>query len=349
MVAPCAGNGRWSGAWLFMCLALGGARCSRTGVLRPYSLVFVCLALGLAASISAGGDAMAQSFFEKLFGLGDSRPPQSAASPVTRAGGLRPALERDVINRHEPRPSRAASAESGDVVQTMCVRTCDGYYWPVRYPATRADFSKDANVCSSTCGAEAKLYYRAGPGAEPEEMKDAGGNSYGASKTAFAYRKGLVKGCSCRSMPWSEAERARHEGYALAEAEKAIRLAQVEADRVAAVAAAVEKAETDRKQEQLVAAMLEAEEKRDQRGFEPGPAEAAAIAAFSPVEGGTAPVAETLPKAKRAALRDRRRSRHVTMEPVPVQRARLPRGYAAAGVRPVAPKYAATASKAWWQ
>ncbi len=326
---------------------VGGAQCSRTGVLRPYPLVFVCVALGFVASISAGGDAMAQSFFEKLFGLGDSRPQQ----PAPRVIGMRPAIERDAINlrERESRPSRAVPAESGDVVQTMCVRTCDGYYWPVRYPATRADFSKDASVCVSTCGAEAKLYTRSGPGAEPEEMRDADGNSYGASKTAFAYRKGLLKGCSCRSMPWSEAERARHEGYALAEAEKAIRLAQAEADRVAEVAAAAEKAETDKKHEQLVAAMLEAEAKPDQHGFEPGPAEAAAIAAFAPVEGETAPVAAALPKSKRAAVKERRRPRHVNVEQVPVQRARLPRGYAAAGVRPVAPEYAATSSKAWWQ
>jgi hypothetical protein len=302
-------------------------------------------------SIAVGGDAAGQSFFEKLFGLGDSRPQQPAVNSTLRVIGVRPANERDAMDRrdHEPRSSRAVPAGSGDMVQTMCVRTCDGYYWPVRYPATRADFSRDANVCTSTCGAEAKLYYRSGPGAEPEEMKDAEGNSYGASKTAFAYRKGLMKGCSCRSMPWSESERARHEGYALAEAERALRVAQVEAERIAAVAAAAEKVEAAKKHEALVAAVLEAETKSDERGVEPGPAEAAAIAAFRPVEGGAAPVAEVLPKAKRAGVKDRRRTRHVSVEAASVQRQRLPRGYAAAGVRPVAPKYAATSSKAWWQ
>ncbi len=328
---------------------VGSAWVPRMGVLRQFLLVWVCVALGLAVSVAAGGDAMAQSFFEKLFGLGDSRPPQSAASSMPRTIPFRPLAERDFNNRRELRPSPATATVSGDVVQTMCVRTCDGYYWPVRYPATRADFNKDGNICASTCGAEAKLYSRSGPGTEPEEMKDAAGNSYGATKTAFAYRRGLVKGCSCRSMPWSEAERARHEGYALAEAEKALRIAEAEADRVAAVAAAVEMVETNKKHEQLVGAMLEAEAKPNQRGFEPGPAEAAAIAAFASDEAGTVAMAETVPKAKRASVKDRRKSRHVSVEPTSVGRARLPRGYAAAGVRPVTPKFAATASKAWWQ
>lgn len=321
----------------------------RTGVLHQFLRVCAFIALGLVASIAVGGDAAAQSFFEKLFGLGDNRPQQPGVNSTGRVIAARPAIERDAIDRrdHEPRIARGVPAGSGDVVQTMCVRTCDGYYWPVRYPATRADFSKDANVCNSTCGAEAKLYYRSGPGAEPEEMKDAEGNSYGASKTAFAYRKGLMKGCSCRSMPWSEAERARHEGYALAEAERALRLAQAGAERDAAVAAA-ETVEAGKAHERLVTAALDTETSHNERGVEPGPAEAAAIAAFAPDEGGIAPVAEALPKAKRAAGKDRRKTRQVRMQSDAIQRARLPRGYAAAGVRVVAPRYAATASKAWW-
>ncbi|MEQ1697374.1 MAG: DUF2865 domain-containing protein [Hyphomicrobiaceae bacterium] len=317
--------------------------------MRQLLIVCALAVSGLAASIAAGGDAMAQSFFEKLFGLGDSLPRQPTVKLAPRVNWQKPAIERDVIDRREQRPLSGIAVDSGDVVQTMCVRTCDGYYWPVRYPATAADFGKDANVCASTCGAEAKLFTRSGPGAEPEEMKDAQGISYGTTKTAFAYRKGLVKGCSCRSMPWSEAERARHEGYALADAERALRVANAEAEREAAIAAAAEKAATSKKHAQLVAAIEEAEAKREQRGFKPGPAEAAAIAAFAAVEGGAMQVVEVAPKAKRLAAKERRRTRKVRVEPVHVQRVRLPRGYAAAGVRIVAPKYAATASKAWWQ
>lgn len=323
-------------------------RCAHV-VLRQITLAGVCVGMGLVVLAAPGGDAVAQSFFEKLFGLGDSRPTQPALSSAPRMSVSRPFVDRDFDRQtREIRPSRVSS-ETGDVVQTMCVRSCDGYYWPVRYPATHADFNKDANVCSSTCGAEAKLYFRSGPGAAPEDMKDVAGNSYVATKTAFAYRKGLVKGCSCRSMPWSEVERARHEGYALAEAEKALRVAEAEAQRVAAAAIAVEKAASAKRHEQLAAVVMEADAQRDTRGFEPGPAEAAAIAGFSAVKGDAVTAVDVVAKSKRSAARERRRARHVSVEPVSVQRARLPRSYVGSGARPAAPRYAASAPKAWWQ
>ena len=319
----------------------------RTVVLRQILLVSACVAVGLAALISAGSDVMAQSLFETLFGLGESRPLPATPSAAVRATSW-PTVARERRAR-EPRSLGVVSAESGSVVQTMCVRSCDGYYWPVRYPAKRDDLSGDAKVCASTCGAEAKLYYRAGPGTEPEEMKDADGNSYGGTKTAFAYRKGLTKGCSCRSMPWSEAERARHEGYALAEAEKAIRIAQVEDERVAAVQAAVEKAESDKRHGQLVVAISQAEATRDFHDYAPGPAEAAAIAGFSTIRGDAGGLTEPLPRTTRTSSMDRRRNAYANVGLAPVRRTRLPRGYANSGVRPVAPKYAATGSyKLWW-
>ena len=42
---------------------------------------------------------------------------------------------------------------------------------------------------------------------------DVSGLTYKDLKTAFLYRKKLVKGCSCRPAPWAPEERARHKMY----------------------------------------------------------------------------------------------------------------------------------------
>lgn len=193
------------------------------------------VALWLTVVGAGATAAAAQSFFEQLLGLGSQQAPVQqlgsngavlygpTAAKRSESDGLR-------SNRREETPDAAGNA------QTMCVRTCDGYYWPLHYPVSKRDFASEANLCQATCGAQARLYVRPGPGTDAEEMKDLDGNSYGASPNAFAYRKGLVNGCACRPMPWSDGERARHEGYALAEAEKGIRSAQVETERVKAAA-----------------------------------------------------------------------------------------------------------------
>jgi Protein of unknown function (DUF2865) len=194
--------------------------------------------------LGSPADASAQSFFEFVFGRAQ-RVPVIAAPPLRLGqpgGGVQPTVgivPNDRFSEPEPGWSRSRSrnerdaGDDGRSYQTMCVRTCDGYYWPVTYPARSSDFKRDASVCQATCGAETRLYTRAGPGSEVEEMRDSDGRSYGSSETAFAYRRGLKNGCSCKPMPWSDGEQARHESYALAAAERVLRIAQVEAERVA--------------------------------------------------------------------------------------------------------------------
>jgi len=48
-------------------------------------------------------------------------------------------------------------------------------------------------------------------------MVDLTGRRYDQLDRAFVYRKKLIDGCACRPMPWTAAERARHNRYAYAE------------------------------------------------------------------------------------------------------------------------------------
>ncbi|MBX9924830.1 MAG: DUF2865 domain-containing protein [Hyphomicrobiaceae bacterium] len=208
----------------------------------------VILAAFVAASAPAfSGSAHSQSFFEQLFG-GGSQPvyrPPSVAAPTQRLGvpesvqrnaAITRTEQDDAVSRRTPTPADDDGPadkrwSGGQSRQTMCVRTCDGYYWPVRYPARRKDLADDEAACRASCGTETKLYTRPDPGAPVEEMKDQNGRLYADSPTAFVYRKRLVDGCACKPMPWSDSEVARHERYALIEEERRIRVA--EADRLA--------------------------------------------------------------------------------------------------------------------
>jgi Protein of unknown function (DUF2865) len=91
----------------------------------------------------------------------------------------------------------------GGTVRTLCVRTCDGFYFPVSFSTTKDRFSKDAATCESMCpGAETKLYYHSIPDEEPEQMVDMTGARYMSTPTAFQYRVNGARstpGCTCQA------------------------------------------------------------------------------------------------------------------------------------------------------
>ena len=83
--------------------------------------------------------------------------------------------------------------------RTLCVRLCDGYYFPVSFSTLPNHFERDAQVCQSHCAAKAELYYHQNPGGAVEQMVSFGTQqSYTSLKTAFRYRKEFVHGCACK-------------------------------------------------------------------------------------------------------------------------------------------------------
>ena len=83
--------------------------------------------------------------------------------------------------------------------RTLCVRLCDGYYFPVSFSTLPNHFQRDADVCQSRCAAPASLYYHENPGAGVEQMVSFSTKEpYTSLKEAFLYRKKYVDGCSCK-------------------------------------------------------------------------------------------------------------------------------------------------------
>lgn len=113
------------------------------------------------------------------------------------------------------------SAAAGGKFRTLCVRLCDGYYYPISASASRSSFMSDQMRCNAACGAEARLFCVSAKNPDMNEAVDMSGRPYSGLSNAFRYRKSLVQGCQCRPEPWSEAEMARHRRYAEAEATRA--------------------------------------------------------------------------------------------------------------------------------
>ncbi len=108
--------------------------------------------------------------------------------------------------------------------QTMCVRTCDGFYFPLRQNAVPQNFARDAEACTAGCGAAGRLFYFPVSGGGPETMVDLDGHKYADDPNAFAFRKAISPQCSCKPAPWSAAAAAQHERYASDTAERRLKL-----------------------------------------------------------------------------------------------------------------------------
>ncbi len=107
----------------------------------------------------------------------------------------------------------------------MCVRMCDGYYWPLNQTASRGNFHREAKLCQASCSSEAKLFYHANSSPDVDGMVDLSGRAYARLPNAFKYRKALVGGCQCKSAPWTEVELDRHRHYAALDAKAAAKTA----------------------------------------------------------------------------------------------------------------------------
>ncbi len=84
--------------------------------------------------------------------------------------------------------------------RTLCVRKCDGYYFPISFSTVPARFSADEQTCQSMCpGSNVDLYIYRNPGEDVSQMVSLAGEPYSALPTAFRYRKEYDAACTCRA------------------------------------------------------------------------------------------------------------------------------------------------------
>ena len=83
-----------------------------------------------------------------------------------------------------------------ETLRTVCVRVCDGYYWPVSFSTVEDYLGDDAALCRRQGnGADVDLYYYRNPGQDAEQMINLQGQRYADLENAFRYRQEFVAEC----------------------------------------------------------------------------------------------------------------------------------------------------------
>ena len=122
---------------------------------------------------------------------------------------------RDVREEREEAWGRAREyGRERGTYRTVCVRLCDGYFFPISFSTTPDRFAADEAACNSRCSSGARLYVYPNPGGEPEDMRDVRGQPYTALKNAFLFRTNYVEACTCKPHPWEREALDRHRLYA---------------------------------------------------------------------------------------------------------------------------------------
>lgn len=129
----------------------------------------------------------------------------AVASSQPRSGGLFDSLfgPKSVFT-----PDNQPGFAANGTYRTICVRTCDGYYYPISYAASPARFAEDEKACKQSCPAsEVSLYMYRNPGETVDQAVSITGAPYTALPTAFRYRQTVDPNCSCRHQgeSWSQA------------------------------------------------------------------------------------------------------------------------------------------------
>jgi hypothetical protein len=104
----------------------------------------------------------------------------------------------------------APDAPLAGTYRTLCVRTCDGYYFPVSYSTVPGRFAEDEQACHRMCPAtDVALYTHRNPGEDVGRAVSTSGRSYSELPTAFSYRKQYNAACTCRApgQSWADALR----------------------------------------------------------------------------------------------------------------------------------------------
>lgn len=100
------------------------------------------------------------------------------------------------------------NAPQSGTYRTVCVRSCDGAYFPISFATVPSRFADDERTCKNLCpNAQATLYTYHNPGEDISQAVSINGQPYSQSPNAFRFRTQYDKTCSCRApgQSWADA------------------------------------------------------------------------------------------------------------------------------------------------
>ncbi len=128
-------------------------------------------------------------------------------APKRRGGGLF-GIFGGSEEEEEPMPQTPIyrSIDPNGRYRSVCVRLCDGFFYPLHYSTYGSMLAQDAQACQSNCAAPAELYVYHNPGQEIEQAVSLNGSAYMDLPVALRFRKEYVRGCSCKQSEYNPTE-----------------------------------------------------------------------------------------------------------------------------------------------
>jgi len=114
-------------------------------------------------------------------------------------------------NNNAPGAPPADLGPQSGTYRTVCVRSCDGGYFPISFATVPARFPDDDKTCRALCpAAEATLYAYRNPGEDMNQAVSISGQPYSSSPNAFRFRQEFNPSCSCKAagQTWADALKA---------------------------------------------------------------------------------------------------------------------------------------------
>lgn len=199
--------------------------------------------------------------------------PQYANAAQSQGGNFLSNLFGGGNNPNSPQgvPPSDLGPQSG-TYRTVCVRICDGAYFPISFATVPARFPDDEKTCKALCpAAEAVLYAHRNPGEDMSSAVSISGQPYTALPTAFKFRSEFNPSCSCKAagQSWADALKSADDKAAV----------EQQGDIIV-----TEESAKKMQQRQLT----KGTPANGKKGAAPAPATAAAPAATPPADAGTA-------------------------------------------------------------
>ena len=104
-------------------------------------------------------------------------------------------------------PGGDVGPQSG-TYRTVCVRTCDGAYFPISFATVPGRFQDDEKSCKALCpAADATLFSYRNPGEDINSAVSINGQPYTSMPNAFRFRQEFNPSCACKAagQTWSDA------------------------------------------------------------------------------------------------------------------------------------------------
>ena len=140
-------------------------------------------------------------------------PAQTRVADAEKADAAAQTAQRPVSRRK--RYTYGVRSNASTTYRTVCVRLCDGFYFPISESSQPGNFLADEKSCQAQCGAPVSLFYRQGYDDDAANMVALTGERYGDLLNAFRYRKEYVAACDCKPKPWSAGAQAVYDTRAL--------------------------------------------------------------------------------------------------------------------------------------